>query len=147
MIDNKRTPQTRLRKIILNALKAAIKGLLLYILYYVGWQLIAPIAQMIPSLQQIVETFAITYIALVIIGQMAAGTIYQYLLSMAKTLFVISYLIFFLNNGIMTMTYQNVAVQVDARLFLVVAMMLGLVGFSKTLIQTINFAAKRAENT
>jgi hypothetical protein len=147
MINKKKNIKTGPRKIILNALKATVKSLLFYMLYCVGWLFLAPFAEMIPGLRQTIETFALIYIALVIVSQIAAGTLYQYFFGIAKTLFVISYLIFSLNSGIMNVTYQNVALQVDVRLLLVVAMMLGLVGLSKTVLQTINFASKRAENT
>jgi hypothetical protein len=147
MVDDEKRSMTSLRKITFKVLKATIKGLLFCTLYYVCWLFLAPFAGMIPGLQQTVETFAVIYIALVIIGEITAGTVYHYFFSIAKALFVICYLILSLNSGIMNISYQNLALQVDIRLFLVIAMMLGLVGLSKSVLQTINFVSQKAENT
>jgi hypothetical protein len=147
MVDDKKGPITRVRKITSKVLKATVKGLLLYTLYYVCWLFLAPLARMIPGLQQTVETFAIVYIALVIIGEITAGTVYHHILSIAKALLVICYLILSLNIGTMNISYQSVVLQVDTRLFLEVAMMLGLIGLSKSVLKTINFVTRKEENT
>jgi hypothetical protein len=128
-------------------LKAAVKGLLFYLLYYVCWLFLAPLAGIIPSLQQTIETFAIVYIALVFVSEVLAGTIYQHFFSIANDLFVISYLIFCLNSGIISINYQSVVLQVDIHLLLGVAMILGLLGLSRSILQTINFASQKAEDS
>jgi hypothetical protein len=137
----------RPRKLIFKVLKAMIKGLLFYVLYYVCWMFLAPFATMIPNLQQTLETFVAVYITLVVIGELTAGTIYQHFFGVANALFVISTLILSLNSGIISMAFQNVALQVDVSLFLVIATILSFVGLSKTMLQTINFASRKAENT
>lgn len=134
------------RKLIFKVLKAAIKGLLFYVLYYVCWQFLAPFAGMIPNLQQTLETFVAIYIALIVIGELTAGTIYQHVFGVANALFVVSYLILSLNSGIISMNFQNVALQVDLGLFLMVATILSFVGLSKSMLQAINFASRKAEN-
>ena len=136
----------RPRKLIVRVLKATIKGLLFYGVYYVCWFFLAPFAKMIPGLQQTVQIFVGVYIGLLVVGELTAGTIYQHFFGVASDLFVISYLIFALNNGIYSMTYQNVVVQVDLHLFVIIATMLSFIGLSKTILQAINFVSKKADN-
>lgn len=131
---------------MVKVLKATIKGLLFFGLYYVCWLFLAPFAKIIPGLQQTVQIFVGVYICLVVVGELTAGTIYQHFFGVATDLFMISYLILSLNSGMFSMTYQNVALQVDLRLFLMIATMLSFIGLSKTILQAINFVSKKAEN-
>lgn len=93
-----------------------------------------------------IEVFVMVYIFLMIIGELTAGTIVHHFFNGAKALFVILYLIFALNGGIVGITVQNVNLIVDIRLFLVVAMLLGLLGFAKSVLQAINFLNEKAEH-
>jgi hypothetical protein len=127
-------------------LKATIKGLIFYGVYFVCWLFLAPFAKVIPGLQQAVQIFVGVYIGLLVVGELTAGTIYQHFFGVASDLFMISYLILALNSGMFSMTYQNVALQVDLRLFLIIATMLSFIGLSKTILQAINFVSKKAEN-
>ncbi|MDH5483083.1 MAG: hypothetical protein OEY22_09430 [Candidatus Bathyarchaeota archaeon] len=134
-----------LRKFTFRALKATIKGALFYAFYFVLWMFLAPFSELIPGLQQMVETFVIVYIILMVIGELASDTIFQYFFNAAKALFVISYFVLSLNGGIFGMTFENVSLTIDIRLFLVVAMLLGLLGFAKSVIQAVNYMNTRAE--
>ena len=58
---------------------------------------------------------------------------------------MILYLIFALNGGTVGITVQNVNLVVDLHLFLVVAILLGLVGFAKSVLQAINFLNEKTE--
>lgn len=136
----------RLQGLTFEALKATIKGILFYGIYFVLSMLLAPISEIVPWFQQIIETFIMVYIFLMIVGELTAGTIFHHFLDAAKALFVIVYLIFALNGGIVGITVQNVNLVVDLRLFLVVAMLLGLLGFAKSVLQAINFLNEKAEH-
>jgi hypothetical protein len=80
-----------------------------------------------------------------IVGELASGTIYQYFFNVAKALFVIGYLIYSLGGGIFGMTFQNVNLMIDLRLFLAVATLLGLLGLAKSILQAVNYMSEKAE--
>jgi hypothetical protein len=136
-----------LRGIVFRALKAAIKGILFYIIYFVLSQLLAPVSTLVPGLQQMIETFFIVYIVLMIVGDLTSGTIYQHFFNAAKALFVIGYLLFSLRGGVFGTSFENVSLMVDLRLFLVIAVLLSLLGLAKTVLQTINYMSEKAEIT
>jgi hypothetical protein len=94
-----------------------------------------------------IETFVMVYIVLMIVGELTSGTIFQYFFNVAKALFVIGYLIASLNGGILGVTFQNVSLIVDLRLFLAIAMLLGLLGLTKSVLQAINYMSEKAEYT
>lgn len=145
MVEKKKEPNSKLRRITVNVMKAIIKSIIFYVVYSFLWMLFAPAAQFIPGLQTMLETFFIIYIALMIIGELTSGTIYHYFFSAATTLFVISYMIMSLGGGIISLSYENVSLLVDLRLFVVIAMLLGTLGLAKSVLQAINFMNEKAE--
>lgn len=147
MADTGNNFKKKIRNFTFKALKATVKGILFYAIYFVLWMFLAPISDMVPGFQQMIETFVMVYILLMIVGELASGTIFQYFFNVAKALFVIGYLIFSLNSGIFGLTFQNVSLMVDLRLFLVIAMLLSLLGLAKSVLQAINYMNEKAEYT
>ena len=145
MTEERRGFRKTLQKFTVKALKATIKGILLYGIYLVLTIFLTPVSEIVPSFQHTIETFVMIYICLMVVGELSAGTIFQHFLSAAKALFVIIYLIFALGNGVISVAFQNVNIVVNLRLFLVIAMLLSLVGFAKSMLQTINFLNEKAE--
>jgi len=147
MVEKENNFKKRVRNFAFKALKATVKGLLFYGIYFVLWMFLAPLSEIISGFQQMVETFVITYVILIVIGELASGTIFQYFFNAAKALFVICYLILSLNGGIFGITYENVNLTIDLRLFLAVATLLSLLGFAKSVLQAINYLNENAEYT
>lgn len=147
MADTGNNFKKKIRNFTFKALKATVKGILFYAIYFVLWMFLAPISDMVPGFQQMIETFVMAYILLMIVGELASGTIFQYFFNVAKALFVIGYLIFSLNSGIFGLTFQNVSLMVDLRLFLAIAMLLSLLGLAKSVLQAINYMNEKAEYT
>lgn len=141
--DSKRN----IRKIVSKALKATVKGVIFYAVYIILSQFLAPVSEYIPGFQQMVETFVTVYIALIIVTELTSGTIFQHVLNTAKALFVIAYVMLSLKTGVFGLTIENVSLTIDARLFLIIAMLLGLLGLAKAVMQTINFVNEKAELT
>ena len=135
----------RLRRITLKILKAAIKAALLYGVYFVLSMFLAPISDVVPGFQRMVETFVTVYLFLMILGEIMSGTVFQHLFGAAKALFVILYLIFSLNGGVITLYFQGAQLMVDIRLFLMVAILLSLLGFAKSVLQAISFLNEKAQ--
>jgi hypothetical protein len=147
MADANNDFKKKVRNFTFKALKATVKGILFYGIYFVLWMVLAPISELIPGFQQMIETFVIVYILLIIVGELTSGTIFQYFFNVTKALFVIGYLIFSLKSGIFGLTFQNVSLMVDLRVFLAIAMLLSLLGLAKSVFQAINYMNEKAEYT
>lgn len=141
MADSK----TKLRQLTFKALKAILKGILFYSAYFILWMFLAPLSELIPSLQQTVETFVMVYIILMIVGEITSGTIFKHFFDAAKALFVICYLILSLKSGIFSFNYQNLSLSVDLRPLIAIVTLLSLFGFAKSILQAINFLNEKAE--
>lgn len=123
-----------------------MKATIFYVIYFfVSSIIIAPVSQLIPGIQQMIEAFVIVYFVLMIIGDLTSGTIFQHFFNAAKALFVMAYLILSLNGGLFGMTVENINLMVDLRLFVVIAMLLSLVGLAKSVLQAINYMSQKAE--
>ena len=147
MTEENKDSKKRLQGFIRKALKATIKGMLFYVIYFVSSMFLAPVSEIVPGFQQMIEVFVVVYIFLMIIGELTAGTIFRHFFNGAKALFVILYLLFALNGGTVGITVENVNLVVDLHLFLVIAMLLGLVGLAKSVLQGINFLNEKTEHT
>jgi hypothetical protein len=126
-------------------LKTTVKVILAIIVYVLLSQVLAPASVFIPGLQDMIATFLLVYVALMVVSDLFSGTIFQHFFSGAKSLFVIAYLIFSLNSGLLDYTFGNVNLILDVRLFLIVAMLLELVGFAKSMMQAVNFVSEKVE--
>ena len=147
MVETNNNTKKMLRKFSFKALKATIKGVIIYAIYFILWTFIAPISQIIPGLQLMIETFVMVYIIFTIVEELTSGTIYHYFFNVGKALFVIGYLIGTLNGGIFGITFQNISLIVDLRIVLTIAMLLSLLGLAKSVLQTINYMSEKAEYT
>ena len=147
MANARNDDSKKLRKIVFKALKATVKGVLFYAIYFVLWMFFASITEAMPGLQQTIETFVMVYVILIIIGELASGTIFEHFFNAAKALFVIGYMILSLGGGIVGLTYKNVNLLVDLRLFLTIAVLLSLLGLAKSVLQAINYLNEKAEPT
>jgi len=137
----------KIRKNIFRLLKTTIKVIIVIMVYVLLSQLLAPASVLIPGLQDIVATFLMIYVALMVVGDLFSGTILQHFFSGAKSLFVIAYLVFSLNSGLLDYTFGNVNLIIDVRVFLEVAMLLELLGFAKSMMQAVNFVSEKVELT
>jgi hypothetical protein len=131
--------------ILRRALKATVEGAILYAVYLLLSQFLAPLSEFVPGFQPMVETFVMVYIVLVIIAELTAGSIFQHFFNAAKALFIIAYLMVALGTGIFSMTIQGMSFEVDIHLFLLIAMLLALLGLAKSVIQTIDYINEKTE--
>jgi hypothetical protein len=145
MVAEEKRIKVRIRKNVPKIVKAAVKATVVCVIYFILIQFLKPVFTMIPDLQQMIQTFTIVYVVLMIISDLASGTLFQHVFNASKALFAIVYLIFFLNAGIFEYTSGDVNLIVDLRLFLVIAMLLWLLGLAKSVLQAINYVNERVE--
>ena len=145
MADKDSSGKSKTRRMVFRAVKATVKAVLFFAVYLVLWQFIAPVSQFVPGLQQMVEAFVTVYICLMIIGDLTAGTIYQHFFNAAKSLFLIAYLMLSLGGGVFSLDIENVSLMIDLRFVLMISMLLGLLGFTKSVLQAITFMSEKAE--
>ena len=146
MVDEQKDFKKTLREITFKVFKATIKGVLFYAVYYFLTQFLAPISEIVPGFQLMIEAFVMVYITLMILGELTSGTIFHYFFDTAKSLFVVLYLLLTLNEGLLSVNFKNLNLIVDLRLFMTIAMLFSLLGLAKSMLQAINFLSGKAES-
>lgn len=145
MAEKKSDSKAKVKRLVVKALVATGKATLLYVIYFILWTFLDPVSAFLPGLHAMMETFVVVYIALMIVGDLTSGMIFQHFFNTAKALFVICYLLVSLQGGVMTLTFQNINLMVDLRIILTIATILGLLGLAKAMMQTINYLNERSE--
>jgi hypothetical protein len=145
MVNEKNVGQKRWPLIASRAFKATIKGVILVAVYLVLFQFIARLSELVPGLQQLIETFVAVYIILIIISTLTAGSILQHFFDTARAFFIIAFLMLSWGAGTFSLTLHGADVVIDVRVFLIIAMMLGLVELAKSVLQTIDHVNEKAE--
>ena len=135
----------KMRKTVFTIAKTVIKTAIVCILYVILSQVLAPLSPLIPGLQQMLQTFIIVYVALMIVSNLTSGTVFQHIFGAARCGFVMAYLIVSLNSGIFDYTFGSVSLMVDLRMFLVIVMMLEILGLAKSVILAIDFMSQKTE--
>ena len=135
----------KMRKTVFTVAKTVIKTAIVCILYVILSQVLAPLSPLVPDLQQMLQTFIIVYVALMIVSNLTSGTVFQHIFGAARCGFVMAYLIVSLNSGIFDYTFGSVSLMVDLRMFLVIVMMLEILGLAKSVILAIDFVSQKAE--
>jgi hypothetical protein len=146
MVDEQKDFKNTLRGTIFKVFKATIKGVLFYAAYYFLTQFLAPIPEIAPGFQPMIETFVMAYITLMILGEVTSGTIFHHFFETAKSLFVVLYLLLSLNEGLLSVNFKNLNLIIDLRLFMTIAMLFSLLGLAKSMLQAIDFLSDKAES-
>jgi hypothetical protein len=143
--ETKKGSDSVLRKMVFRASKATIKGSIFYGVYFVLSQFMAPVFTLVPSFQPMIEAFVITYVVLLVAGELTKGTVCQHFLSMSKALFVVGYLMFSMGSGVVNLSMGSVNITVDLGLILTIAVLLGLLGVAKAVLEAVNYMSGKAE--
>jgi len=145
MAEQQKKGKNLVKDISFRVVKAAVTAMLVYLLYFLVAPMLAPLFGLIPGFMESIEVFVVVYIALMILSDLTARTIFQYFFSTASALLVIGYLLLSMGDGRIITSYENFSLTVNLTLFYTVAVTLSLLGFARSILQAINFMHERAE--
>lgn len=133
------------KEVSFRILKATIKAILVYVVYFLLTTVLAPFLDFAPGLVESIEIFVAIYIVMMILSDLTAKTVFQHFFNTAKALFLVAYLLFSIGDGILSINYQMVNLSVNLTLFYTLAILFSLIGFAKTILQAISFMAEKVE--
>lgn len=125
--------------------KATLKAIFVYLIYFLLAPLLAPLFELIPSVMESIEAFVAIYIALMIIGDVTACTIFEHIFRTARALFFTGYLLLSLGDGVINTSYQNLSLTLDLTAFTTIALSLSLLNVATSILQAITFMNEQAE--
>lgn len=145
MAEQKTKSKNLVKDISFRVAKAAVKGILVYLLYFFLSPMLTPLFEIMPGLMESLEVFVAVYIVLMVLGDITAKTVFQLFFNTARALFFMGYLLLSMGDGVFCTSYESFSLTVNLTLFYTIAVTLSLLGFARTILQAINFLHKKAE--
>jgi len=145
-----------LSKMAPRVFKASLWGFLTFLMYYIPYQLLVLPMLMFPEffsfeIQPIFYNFVALAVFFAVAINFFSGTILQHVLGVARALILMTYLIYALNGGILTLNpnvgTETFTILVDFRAFLMMIILVSLLSLAKSILQTINFLASEKESS
>ncbi len=148
MVEKGQT-KTFARKFVPRAIKAALLVVITYLPFYFLSVLIEPYESFFPWHEPVTSIFAAVFIILLVLGVFTSGTVYQYVLGVARALATMIFFIYVLNEGIVAMDVPiegaTVNVMVDLRVILAMLVLVCLLGIGKNVVQALHFVSGKGE--
>ncbi len=144
MADEKKKSKNIVKDVSFKVVKATVKAILIYLIYFLLTSMLAPLFGLIPGFMESIEAFVAVYITLMILSEITERTIFQYFFSATRTLLFVAYLLLSMGNGVINASYENF---LNLTLFYMIALTLSLIGFARSILQAINFMSERTEAT
>ena len=126
-------------------MKAGIKAVLIYIVYFIFMLLVQPFFELIGQYSLLIDIFFMVIIAFTFLTEFFSGTIVKYMIEFSKSLFIIFYFVASLNSGIIDISMENVSIIVNLRFFLLMLVLINVIGMAKTVLSAINFLHEKSE--
>jgi hypothetical protein len=146
MVEAKKSGQSKVRDVAFRVVKATVKAMLVSLLYLLLAPLLLSIVGSVPGFAGSLDAFVVVFVALMILGDLTARTIFQCFFGVARALFVALYLISSMGNGVINVAFENLSLSVDVTMLYAVAALLSLLALVRAILQTINFVNERAES-
>ena len=145
MAEQQTKSKNLVKEISFRVAKAAVKAILVYLLYFFLAPMLAPLFEMVPGFMESLEAFVAVYIVLMILGDITAKTVFQLFFTTAQALFFMGYLLLSMGDGVFSTSYESFSLTVNLTLFYTIAVTLSLLGLAKNILQSINFMHRKAE--
>ncbi len=147
MANKKKKSKNIVKDVSFKVVKATVKAILIYLIYFLLTSMLAPLFGLIPGFMESVEAFVAVYIVLMILSDITERTIFQCFFSAARALLFVAYLLLSMGNGVINASYENFSLTLNLTLFYMIALTLSLIGFARSILQAINFMNERTEAT
>jgi hypothetical protein len=146
LAEEKNRSQNKFRGLAFRIAKASAKAILVYLLYFLVASLFTPFFGLVPGLVETIEIFVTVYIVLMILGDLAARTVFGCFFNFARTFFVLGYLVFSIGDGSFNVVYENFSLTLNLTLFYAFAALLSMLGVAMSVMQAVHFMSERAES-
>jgi hypothetical protein len=145
MVEQNKNNKNAIKEITYRILKASLKAILIYVIYVLVTPMLAPLTEMVPDLMSSIEAFAIIFVVLMFLSDLTQDTIFQHFFNTARQIYIIGYLLLSMGDGVMSLSMENLSLNVNLTIFYGIAVLLSLLGLARSILQAIEFMGKKAE--
>jgi len=133
-----------IRIIIPRFFKALFKTAIVYIFFVIFSAFIIPFESFYNYQTLFTALFAL-YMFFIFIIELAHGTIFQHIFSIANSLMIVLYFAYVMDTGIINVTIEQINLMVDLRFFLAIFVLGGMLGFAKSILKLLKWMNEREE--
>jgi hypothetical protein len=138
--ESKFSPRVLATRIV----RASIKTAVVYGAFFVLSMLMAPL-EGIFNYHTLSTPFLALYIFFIFIVELARGTVFQHIFSIAGSLMMVFYFFYFLDQGIVRFPVEQFEVMIDLKFFLSLFVLGGLLSFAKSMLSFVHWVNEREE--
>jgi len=80
MVEQNRKSENKVKDISLRVAIAAVRAILMYVLFMLTTMLLSPLFEYMPGIIEMIETFVIVFTVFMILGDLTRGTIFCHFL-------------------------------------------------------------------
>ena len=143
----KRKTRMLIKEVVIRVFKAALWGLITYLIVYYPTTRVYPFALMPFEYSQLFNVFVMMLVFFAVVTKLFSGTILEYAFGIAKALFVMTYFFYVFKGGIINLTIPIsetiVNVVLDLRAVLAMLIFVNLLALTKSFLQAINYVTKK----
>lgn len=136
--------KSTLRIIIPRFFKAVFKTVIVYLLYVVFSSFLIPFEGFY-DYQALFTALVVSFLFFVFVIELAHGTVFQHIFSIANSLMIILYFSYVLKTGIISVTVEQINMIFDLRFFLAIFVLGGMLGFVKSMLKLLHWMNEREE--
>jgi len=124
--------------------KALFKTAITYLLYVVFSSFLIPFEGFY-DYQALFTALIVLFLFFVFVIELAHGTVFQHIFSIANSLMMVLYFSYVLNTGIINVNIEQTNLMVDLRFFLAILVLGSMLGFAKNMLKLLNWMNEREE--
>jgi len=126
-------------------LKAGIKAVLIYVVYFIFMLLVQPFSEFIGQYSLLIDIFFMVIIAFTFLIELFSETIIKYMIEFSRSMFIIFFFVAALNSGIIDISMENVSIIVNLQFFLLMLVLINAIEMAKTVLSAVNFLHEKSE--
>ncbi|MEM2419920.1 MAG: hypothetical protein QXL38_02920 [Candidatus Bathyarchaeia archaeon] len=111
------------------------------VFWLIIWFLTSTFLAGFPEYQKLFSAIAWGLLFFIFAIALAEGTIYKYILKIIRAFFLIAYLTYATNSGVLTISFENIVFTVEFLPLLALIIVINLLEVARGLLQAIEFAA------
>ncbi|MEM0356900.1 MAG: hypothetical protein QXL77_00785 [Candidatus Bathyarchaeia archaeon] len=111
------------------------------VFWLIIWFLTSTLLASFPEYQKLFSVIALGLLFFTFAIALAEGTIYKYILKIIRAFFLIAYLTYATNSGVLKVSFENLVFTVEFVPLLALMIVINLLEIAKGLLQAIEFAA------
>ena len=133
------------KELAFRGVKAALKGFLVYIVFFLFFVLIQPLERFLGKFNVLINSFLVIFIILTVLAEFFSKTILHYFFAFARDLTIMVYPVVMSEFGMIKFSVENILLTIDITTILFIVILISLISIAKDILGAIDFLNAKSE--